>query len=253
MGVSCAGNMQLLDLSLRTPEENLACDEALLDEAESGRGGAVLRFWESRLPFVVVGYANRVAEEVQLANCEARGVPVLRRCSGGGTVVQGAGCLSYALVLPIDSQGATRSIASANAFIMERNCQAVRNSFAASRIVPKDIAVRGHTDLVLGDMKFSGNSQRRRRHFLLFHGTFLLSFDLDSVSELLRMPSLQPDYRAGRSHREFIANLNLEVGDVKRELRRVWEANDALDVFPDHRVRELVVAQYSRVEWNRKF
>ena len=57
-------------------------DEALLESAEAGESGEVLRFWESPVHFVVVGYANKVASEVNLPACEARGIPILRRCSG---------------------------------------------------------------------------------------------------------------------------------------------------------------------------
>ena len=67
--------MTLLDLTLPTPAENLALDEALLDAAEDGVGGEVLRFWESPTPFVVVGYANKIASEVNVAACEATGGP----------------------------------------------------------------------------------------------------------------------------------------------------------------------------------
>src|SRR5436190_1549788 len=94
--------MNLLDLTLPTPAENLACDEALLDAFEAAGGDGVLRFWEPAEPFVVVGYSNQVAQEVDVAACDAAGIPVLRRCSGGGTVVQGPGCLNYALVLNIE-------------------------------------------------------------------------------------------------------------------------------------------------------
>ncbi len=51
--------MELLELTLATPEENLALDEALLDEAEAaGRPSEVLRLWESILPAVVVGRSS---------------------------------------------------------------------------------------------------------------------------------------------------------------------------------------------------
>jgi hypothetical protein len=42
--------MKLLDLTLATPADNLACDEALLNWSETGEGGEILRFWEPRLP-----------------------------------------------------------------------------------------------------------------------------------------------------------------------------------------------------------
>src|SRR5262245_28553537 len=117
--------MKILDLTLPTPAENLACDEALLRSAESGESGEVLRFWESPENFVVVGYANKVATEVNVAACEAQNIPFLRRCSGGGTVVQGPGCLNYALVLRIADHQPTHSIQTANQFIMERNRDAI--------------------------------------------------------------------------------------------------------------------------------
>src|SRR5688572_5716499 len=109
--------MKLLDLTLATAAENLACDEALLDWCEQGDGEEVLRFWEPRDHCVVVGYANRVATEVNAPACEARGVPVLRRCSGGGTVLQGPGCMNYALILLITRDGPTHSISAANQFV----------------------------------------------------------------------------------------------------------------------------------------
>src|SRR5438552_1656745 len=138
--------MTLLDLTLPTPAENLACDEALLDAAEAGAGDEVLRFWESPGYFVVVGYANKVATEVNIAACEARGIPILRRCSGGGTVVQGPGCLNYALVLRIIENGPTRSISAANQFIMERNSAAIDS---ALRTPHSTLRIQGHTDLAM--------------------------------------------------------------------------------------------------------
>lgn len=239
--------MKFLDLTFPSPAENLACDEALLDLAEAGDGGETLRFWESSQPFVVVGYANKVAAEVNVAACEARNIPILRRCSGGGTVVQGPGCLNYALVLQITADGPLHSIAFANQFIMRKNRAAVESVMGQRRPA---IAIRGHTDLALNELKFSGNSQRRRRHFLLFHGTFLLNFNLALVAELLQMPSKQPSYRENRAHADFLTNLNLAAGDVKAALRKIWNAEVRLNRPPLEKIAALAREKYSTNEWN---
>src|SRR5438067_1520295 len=98
--------MKYCDLTLSTPAENLACDEVLLQLAEqNGAGDEVLRVWEPMQYFVVVGYANRVATEVDIRFCQTNSIPVLRRCSGGGTVLQGPGCVNYSLVLRISESG----------------------------------------------------------------------------------------------------------------------------------------------------
>ena len=284
--------MRHLDLTLPSPAENLACDEALLDWCESGEGAECLRFWESPEPFVVVGYANKVATEVNVAACEARKIPILRRCSGGGTVVQGPGCLNYTLVLPITKDGPLHSIPVANQFIMRRNRAAFEPAGRVTPCAPPDgwseaadepaplrfgaaspargdacptirgqrtarpvnaIAVRGHTDLAIGGRKFSGNSQRRRKHFLLFHGTFLLNFDLALISELLRMPSTEPDYRENRKHADFLTNINISAEKVKSAMQKAWNADSPLDNPPLEKIKTMAREKYLTNEWNFKF
>ena len=240
--------MQRLDLNLATPAGQLAADEALLDACEAGGGDETLLFWEPRETFVVVGYANRVAAEVNVAACEAEGIPIFRRCSGGGTVVQLPGGLNYSLLLRIAETGPTRNITTANRFIMEQNRASLASLFPSSRI-----SVRGHTDLCLGEKKFAGNSQRRRKNFLLFHGTLLLNCDLKRIGELLLMPSLEPDYRAHRPHAEFVGNLNLSAGMVKDALAAAWNANMLFSNPPLAAMEKLALAKYSAREWNYKF
>jgi lipoate---protein ligase len=239
--------MKSFDLTLNTPAENLACDEALLDVAENGEADEALRFWEAREHFVVVGYANKVATEVNVAACESHGVPVLRRCSGGGTVLQGPGCLNYALVLRISDDNPLRNITAANQFIMERNRAALEI------VLRRQVEVRGHTDLTIDGHKFSGNSQRRSRRFLLFHGTFLLNFDLTLVNELLPMPSKQPCYRKDRAHGDFLVNLNVSTDAVKAALRDAWRAFPAPNEIPTKRITALAAEKHGRREWNFKF
>jgi lipoate-protein ligase A len=248
--------MKLLDLTLPSPAENLACDEALLDWREKNGGEEILRFWESPETFVVVGYANKVAAEVDVENCRAKQIPVFRRCSGGGTVLQGRGCLNYALILRIEEGSPLASISGANKFIMERNCAAIEPEVRSQKPEAR-ISISGHTDLALNTQpstrnKFSGNSQRRKKNFLLFHGTFLLNFDLALVGQFLRMPSKQPDYRQSRSHGEFLANLNLSADKVKAALRQAWNVNQKLKDFPKSEIQELARDKYSTREWNFK-
>lgn len=239
--------MKYLDCTFPSPAENLACDEALLDWAESGAGHETLRFWESPVYFVVVGYANKVVTEVNVPVCEARKIPVLRRCSGGGTVVQGPGCLNYSLVLPITGNGPLHSIAVANQFIMRRNRAAIES------VLNKPVAIRGHTDLATGELKFSGNSQRRRQHFLLFHGTLLLNFDLALIGDLLRMPSKQPHYRENREHGNFLTNLNLAAEEMKTAVKKAWSVDSQLTNPPVNEIKSLACEKYSTNEWNFKF
>jgi lipoate-protein ligase A len=247
--------MKLLDLTCPTPAENLACDEALLDDAEIGNVGEVLRFWEAWEHFVVVGYSNKIATEVNVAACEAKTIPIYRRCSGGGTVLQGPGCLNYSLLLKISNDGPLRTIGAANKFIMERNRAAIEQVGRVQRTARPTISkieVCGHTDLTIDGRKFSGNSQRRRKHFLLFHGTFLLNFNLALISEFLPLPSKQPCYRESRSHSDFLVNLGVDAKSVKTALAQAWNATETTEEVATKLVSKLVAEKYGNCEWNLK-
>lgn len=237
--------MKYIDFSFPTPAENLACDEALLDYCEAGSLDEALWFWEAREPFVVIGYANHAAQEADLEACKARDIPVLRRCSGGGTVLQGPGCLNYSLLLKITETGPLSGISGTNRFIMERHQAALQT------LVEGAVRVQGHTDLTLENLKFSGNAQRRRKHFLLFHGTFLLNFDIPLVEKYLRMPGRQPAYRQNRTHEKFLNNLNLTSDKVKTALRTIWNAGIPLPALPP--LPSELLQKYSSKEWNFKF
>src|SRR5436190_898154 len=163
--------MDYFDLTLPTPEENLACDEALLDLCEDGHGGEALRFWEPAQYFVVLGYSNKAATEVNLPFCQTNNIPVLRRCTGGGAVLQGPGVLNYSLILRGDHSGPHHSITATNEFIIKRH------QTAMAELLRKPVEAQGLTDLAIAGVKFCGNSQRRKKKFLLFHGSFLLHLD----------------------------------------------------------------------------
>ncbi len=235
-------HLRLLNLTLPTPAENLACDEALLADC-AAHGDAALRFWESPAPCVVVGYANAVAREVNLAACAAARVPVLRRCSGGGTVVLGPGCLNYSLVLPLAFAPELGTVGGTNAFILRRLAAAL------SARLGEEVASAGDTDLVWRGRKCSGNAQRRGRTHLLFHGTFLLGFDLGLVARCLPLPSRQPAYRAARPHAEFLVNPPLAADTVKEALRAAWGAQPSTLPWPEEATRRLVRERYAQRAW----
>ncbi len=239
--------MQWFDLTIGDPAQDLALDEALLDWCESTELPGALRFWESPKLFVVLGYANRRSCEVNLVACDKRGLPILRRCSGGGTVVQGQGCLNYTLVLPEKLHADLSTIAGTNHFIMDRQRQAVERSLGSS------VEVQGHTDLVWRGRKFSGNAQRRRRSYLMFHGCFLLNFDLALIQDVLNTPSSMPHYREARTHSDFIVNIPVNQDRLKEAIRTVWSANQPMVPPPMELVQRLMAERYGLEEWHRKY
>jgi lipoate-protein ligase A len=239
--------MKYLDLTLDDAPGNLACDEALLEAHEMEHpDGELLRVWEAQSYFVVLGHSNRIAAEVDLEACQQRGIPVLRRMSGGGTVLQGPGCLNYSLIL---NSAAHRlgTIGGAFRFVLERHRDCISN---LTDIEPR---IDGISDLTLGGRKFSGNAQYRKSRYLLVHGTFLLKFDLSLIATCLRMPTKQPGYRAARPHSEFVANLHLSSSALRDALKKIWRADDLFAPVPWPRIAVLTAERYAKPQWSRKF
>jgi len=213
---------------------------------------------------VVLGYANHLVREVCMPVCQERQVPILRRCSGGGAVLQGPGCLNYSLVLRIEEAGPLATIQGTNTSIMGKHRDLFRNLLAEAEAInrigpisrisetPPPVEIQGHTDLTLGALKFSGNAQRRRRRSVLFHGTFLLNFDLELLGQVLLHPSQEPGYRKGRPHAEFVTNLPLTPARVKQGLQECWGCNGEVSDAPWVRIDQLVKEKYGCEEWNRR-
>lgn len=227
-----------LDSTLPTIEENLALDEALLHEAEFG-GPEVLRFWEQRTPAVVLGCNGAIALDVDRAACAADGVPVRRRCSGGGTVLLAAGCLNFSLILSHEQRPELRGISESYRVLLAK--------IAATLGGP--VACAGTSDLAMAGRKISGNAQRRLARCLLHHGTLLYAFDGRLLTRYLWEPQRRPPYRGGRRHEEFTTNLPGSAAATADALAVAFEAVPAGSDWPRERVARLVVEKYADAKW----
>ncbi len=229
--------MLLIDHSEQTPQANLALDEALIESvdpvhpdplaANSGFSHAELeslRLWEMPELCVVMGRGSKSAE-VNQQKCEQDGIPVLKRCSGGASIVAGPGCLMYSLLLSLEKQPSLRSIDAAHAWVMHRVGQAV------SMVVP-NVQLQGTCDLTLLNRKFSGNAVRYKRDWILYHGTLLYRFPIELIPQYLEMPPRQPIYRGARDHADFLINLGCDPMQLRSAFKVVWQADQPWALHP---------------------
>jgi lipoate-protein ligase A len=243
------GVVEYLDLTLPTLAENLALDEALLEEADQGlRCDETLRLWESPDLAVIVGRSSRLDVEVDRLACRRLGAPVFRRVSGGAAVVIGPGCLMYAVVLDLAHplRQPLRSVDQVHRYVLGKLAAAVQS------LLPMTTA-QGICDLTLGEHKFSGNSLRMKRQWVLYHGTLLYNFPLERIGQLLRMPPRTPDYRRGRKHGEFVANLPVGRMELTQALRKAWKAETVRKEWPASESARLARERYAQASWNEQF
>lgn len=172
-------------------------DFAMLDDAR-----ATTRVWTCRDTAVVLGVSRAFEAEVHEAACRRHGVAVLRRASGGGTVVIGPGTVQYAFAIlhPQDAEPPSLDA-------VKRACNdAVRRALAAAG-VDSSLETDPSGDLRAGDRKVGGLALRRRRQATLLHGTLLADADLARIAEVLRHPEREPAWRRRRGHLDFLGGL----------------------------------------------
>ena len=200
--------LRVIERTFATPDENLAFDDELLESRT-----AVLRLWESPSPFVVLGRSGQADREVNLPACRIAGIPVVRRSSGGGTVLQGPGCLNYSVVWPLAQAPALWNVTRSYAVLL---------GWVAQSLAVPGLTVCG-SDILLAGRKVSGNAQRRANGWLLHHGTLLHGLDMALVEQLLAEPLRQPPHRRGRRHTEFMSTLPLSGPVLMQRLAACFE------------------------------
>ncbi len=130
---------------------------------------ALFYLWRNQ-PVVVVGRYQNICREVSVPLLRRKGIPVVRRISGGGTVYHDLGNVNYTYML--SPHGLVDYAA-----CLEPVLTALRDmGIAASQ--------SGICDIVIAKKKISGSAQRSARGRLLHHGTLLFQTELDQLQEM---------------------------------------------------------------------
>ncbi|MFA4985576.1 MAG: biotin/lipoate A/B protein ligase family protein [Candidatus Brocadiia bacterium] len=231
------------------PFSDLAFEEAMYTFGEQCGTTGFLRLWYPSSVYVVLGVGQKVAQDVRLAECQKDGVTILRRFSGGGTVLHSPGQVCFSLYLPYFFDENLRDVRHSYDIIFRK----LEPAFAAAGIAlefhePCDFAAKG--------MKISGNAQRRGRSGLLHHGTLLVNCNTDAFARYLNEPDKRPEYRKERTHGQFVTTLArlgftgnpMDAGVLLRNAISPLAIDVPQDVIG--LTERLKDAKYTRPEWN---
>lgn len=176
--------------------KQLRLEEALL--RHDARNWCVVNALQHE-PTVVLGINGKVKELVNEQLVKRDSVPLVRRFTGGGTVVVGTGTV-VATIIANKSDMPCKPFAPS---IMEWTGGLYSKVF---RRLGTKLAYR-ENDYVVDDLKVGGNAQAIIKDRWLHHTSFLWDFNDDHMA-YLSMPQKRPQYRGDRDHTAFITRLN---------------------------------------------
>jgi len=180
--------------------KNMAVDEALLltmAHAEHPQQ-PVLRFYGWSPATLSLGYAQSYYKEVNEEVCQAEGVDIVRRPTGGRAVLHQYE-LTYSVIAPEHDPHVSGTVIESYL----RISQALLKGLKALGVPAEMVACGGLNEasssacfdapswyeLVVEGRKLVGSAQVRKEGMLLQHGSILLHFDADLLFRLLKFPN----------------------------------------------------------------
>ena len=168
--------------------ENMAIDEAIVRESQRNKFPPTLRFYSWEKPSVSLGYFQNVEDEVNIKFCQDRGIPIVRRPTGGKAVLHD-GDLTYSVVarednpfFPTGLLGTYRIISRCIAMgLAELGIQADMLQEGRQTDAPElgalCFSMPSQYELLVKGKKICGSAQMRTKGVFLQHGSLLIDFD----------------------------------------------------------------------------
>ncbi|XP_027121521.1 uncharacterized protein [Coffea arabica] len=147
---------------------------------------------------IVIGVSGKPAELLKISSVLQDKVAVIRRFTGGGTVIVDHGTVFVTFIcnkdaLP-DVQPYPRPIMCWSSLLYQEVFQDVGH-----------FSLR-ENDYVFGNRKFGGNAQSITKARWIHHTSFLWDYDVNNMA-YLKLPTRAPEYRKARGHLDFLCRM----------------------------------------------
>jgi len=212
--------------------EQLAIEEALL-RTDDGNWCLIN---EGSTPAVVMGISGKLEEHVD----STVGIPIIRRFSGGGTVVVDASTFFVTFIFQkeeLDLGHCPRRVMSWTEELYRPVFDSLPLNF---RLV--------ENDYVIGERKIGGNAQYFTKNRWLHHTTFLWDYNKEHMS-LLKMPPKAPAYRQSRHHEEFLTTLKEffpTMTSLQEKLLTVLQERFLIDFLRQNEIPQILERPHRR-------
>jgi len=242
----------------RSAAANMALDEAMMATAAEEKT-TLVRLYSWDQPSVSFGRNQRCAGIYSPERCMARGVPAVRRMTGGRALIHGRE-VTYAVAAPHAAAPSLRGGYDAiNAVLLDALRSlgvAATPSEPTERTAPPGLAPCFETpsagELVIGTRKLVGSAQHRDARAFVQHGSILLDDDQGMLHELALVPL--PPMAPPATLREWLGD-DISVATVSSAVEQAVRRSSpggivvlSDDSIPRHHV-ETAASRYRDPRW----
>jgi len=237
--------MQILKQASTDPFFNIATEEYLLRNSDEN-----FFILYRNEPSIIVGKHQNTIAEINLDFVNCKGIKVVRRLSGGGTVYHDLGNLNYAFIAN-GSEG--------NLVDFKKFTQPIIDVLNTLGV---DAQIGGKNDIRVGSKKISGNAEHVYKNRVLHHGTLLFSSNLDVLNESIKIDPMAYTDKAVKSIRSNVANITEYLkNDLPIDSFATLLTDHVSKLFSDaspftlneaeiSAINNLIKTKYATWEWN---
>ncbi len=238
---------RLIDMGKNCAAMNMAIDEAILI-AQNDQANPTLRFYNWTKPAFSFGYFQDISSEVDVEACHSKGIELVKRMTGGGTVVHGWD-LTYTLILPrkpgenpvsetykLIGKGLVRAFQKLD---IPAECY---NAKYGSNTTSENICLTNpaENDVMCNNKKIAGVSVRRNRNGIMFQG--YISLDIPP-EHILKHVSKNPKAQQMLSEKSSAINTDGRSISKKALIKAICETNDVGHTFKKGKLTLAEMAQ----------
>jgi lipoate-protein ligase A len=238
---------------INDPTINLAIEHYLLHEMPLDE--PILLFYINE-PSIIIGRNQNTIEEINRDYVEEHNIHVVRRLSGGGAVYHDLGNLNFSFIMP-DDGNSFRDFAKVTQPIIQ----------ALHDLGVEGAELKGRNDLVINDMKFSGNAMYATNGRMFAHGTIMFDSDIDEVVNALRVKKDKIESKGIKSIRSRVTNIKpflpkenqgMTTEEFRQEiLLKIFGVSSVEDVNEYHltekdweKIKKISDEYYRNWDWN---
>ena len=236
--------MFYIDSSSNDPCFNIATEEFLLRESKE----EFFMLYIDR-PSVIVGKHQNAIAEINYKYVKENNIPVIRRISGGGTVVHDSGNLNFCYIAN-----------SREGFQIDfkKYIQPIVDVLINKYGISAEIGAKN--DIRVNGLKISGNAEHVFKNRVLHHGTLLVSSNLHDLAQALYIIPGKYIDKAVKSIRSEVTNLSeintsIEINSlkstIKSDLKSIYEFEDyTLSTQELAFINNKIVEKFNTWKWN---